>query len=73
MTNVFTLSKKDIEVVRMNKASMLIRIPNYASPVFITRKKFNSLLDTSTLQCAIIEKEDDRGYKLPWIATLGIF
>jgi hypothetical protein len=56
----------------MNQNSMLIRLNN--TPVFITRKNFNLLMQTGKLEnVVIIDKADKNGAILKWVAVPSIF
>ena len=67
-----TLSKNQIQIIRMNRASVCITIANTSDIYFISRKHFNSLLAGGTIQYVIVDKEYN-GSTLQWIAVPSIF
>jgi hypothetical protein len=67
-----TLSKNQIQLIRMNRASVCIHIDNTWDTYFISRKHFNSLLAGGTIQYVIVDKEHN-GSTLQWIAVPSIF
>ena len=65
-----TIYFERIQIINMNKSSMLIDIGEY---VFITRRNFNKLLHCGSIECVIVERRDLRGNPIKWVAVPSIF
>ena len=59
-----------IDVIRMNKASLIVRIDN--EEYFVTRNVFNKIASKQTTTILVVEKEY-RGFVNKWLALPSIF
>ena len=64
------LKKFDIEVVRMNKALLVVRIDE--KYYLVTRNVFNKIASKQATTIFIVEKEY-RGFVVRWLALPSIF
>ena len=59
-----------IDVIRMNKASLIVRIDN--EEYFVTRNVFNKIASKQATTILVVEKEY-RGFVNRWLALPSIF
>ena len=64
------LENFDIDVVRMNKASLIVKIED--EEYFVTRNVFNKIASKKETTILVIEKEY-RGFVNRWLALPSIF
>ena len=60
----------DIDVIRMNKASLVVRIEG--EEYFVTRNVFNKIASKQATTILVVEKEY-RGFVNKWLALPSIF